>query len=126
MKKKIKTFQDACIARGYDHKLLPDVSKLPKSLRDFTIANYKMAIICEAINDGRKPNWNDHNECKYFAWFGIKASKAKPSGFGFSTTPDEIWSACTHAGSRFAFFSREDALYVGKQFKEIYKHIILY
>jgi hypothetical protein len=83
---KIKSFEDACSELKLDPIHVPDVSMLPEKHRCALIAHYKLIVIAEALNQGWQPNWNDHDEYKYYPWFEVEASKEKPSGFGFSYT----------------------------------------
>lgn len=116
----IKTFEQACKAVGHDPKKLPDVSALPKKHQAALIAHFKLVIICEALNEGWTPNWNDSSELKYTAWFEVEASKEKPAGFGFSYAYFASWYTHSCAGSRLCFKTRELALYAGKQFEKLF------
>ncbi len=119
------SFAHACKLNGHT-TALPIVKHLPKDKRKYIVAQYKMAVIVEAINKKRRPNYNDSSEYKYELRFWIVANSKKPSGFGFSVTAYVGWNTATIAGSRLVFFTKEDALYVAKKFKSIWKDIILY
>lgn len=122
----IKTFEDACKATNKNPETLPDVSMLSLGMAKFILANYKLAIIAEALNEGKKADWSNWDEWKYFPWFEIKADKTNPSGSGFSDSGYDDWFTVTDVGSRLSFRSRELALYAGKQFEELYKDLILH
>ena len=81
--KKIKTFEDACTAKGMS-ATLPDVSAFPEKHRKAILAFFMLTIVIEAINGGWEPNWNDDDEWKYYNWFEVDASKECPAGSGFS------------------------------------------
>ena len=73
-KERVKTFEDACSELGYDHPLVKSydgyVSHIHQHDRDDrdVVAYLKLRIICEALNDGWKPTFNE-NECRYYTWF---------------------------------------------------------
>jgi hypothetical protein len=124
--KKIKTFEDACKAVNVDPTKLPDVSMLTPGMQKFIMANYKLSIIAEALNEGKKADWFNWDEYKYFPWFEINADESNRSGVGFSDSDYVLWRTFTGVGSRLSFRSRELALYAGKQFEELYKDLILH
>lgn len=83
----------------------------------------KLCIIRNALNmqeDGTtwNPDWSNNSQYKYYPYFEYK------SGFGFSLTTCDYWCACTCAGSRLCFKSRELAEYAGKQFEAIYNDFL--
>lgn len=116
---KIKSFKDACKSLKLK-PTLPNVSALPRKHQKALLAHYQLIIICEALNEGWKPNWNDSSQTKYTAWFEIKADEKHPSGFGFSITTYDYWLTSTYVGSRLCFKSSELALYAGKQFEKLF------
>lgn len=110
---RVKTFEDACEILGLD-----DVQIGVKGLDEDTksIEAYaKLTIIARALNEGWKPDWSDHSQYKYVAWFTHK------SGLGLSYHDCDFWGSCTGVGSRLCFKSRELAEYAGKQFEDIYR-----
>ena len=115
MHTKIKTFANACKKLGIS-TALPNVEMMPKHLQKQVIADYKLVVIAEALNDGWKPNWNDTSEYKYYPWF-----KMSSSGSEFSYYVYDFGYASTVVGSRLVFKSRELAEYAGKQFEAEYK-----
>lgn len=123
--KKIKSFEDACKKLGLDPTKLPDVSMLPDKHQKAIIAFCKLIIIVEAINNGWTPNWNDHNQWKYYAWFGIEASEEKQSGSGFSRSVYGSSYSFTIVGSRLCFETSDQAEYAAQQFKDLYQDYLL-
>lgn len=126
----IKTWEDACKVHGVNPIQLPDVSMIPKKFQDWIINTYKMGVITEAINTNEKgkvwiPNWNNSDEVKYFPWFEIKATKAKPSGVGFSGSNCDFWHSGAHVGSRLAFDSRDKVRHVQEYFKDVFIEMFL-
>lgn len=117
-KQKIKTFEGACKALKLDaKKVLPNVSKFPKQHQSALVAHAKLVIIAQALNNGWKPNWQDHNQYKYFPWF---YHDNKP-GSAFSFHVCDCNCAVTYVGSRLCYKNRETAEYAGKQFIKLYK-----
>lgn len=120
MESNIKTFEDACKAQNVNPELLPDVSVIPEKYQKRAIADYKLSVIADALNEGWEPDWSNSGERKYFPWFEVDADKANPSGFGFSDARYDYWDTGTIVGSRLCFKSSELALYAGKQFEQLY------
>lgn len=121
MKSKITTVEEAFKARGLNPEALPDVSGFPEYLQKYILNHFKLLIVIEAVNEGWIPNWNDHNQTKYFPWFEVEANKENPSGVGFSDTFCAIWTSDSSVGSRLCLETREKALYVAEQFSDLYK-----
>ena len=63
---KVKSFEDACDILGIYAK---DITKLdiPKHL----LAQMKIEIVVEALNEGWEPDFSNHNQYKYFPWFEV-------------------------------------------------------
>ncbi len=130
MESKIKTVQDAFKFEGLDIKKLPDVSMLPKRHQEYIIASYLLAIVVQSLNHEEagqpwEPDWNDHNQPKYYPWVGIKATKENPAGVGFSSTFYDDWYTHTGVGSRLCFKSSKTCLYALRQFEKIFKYFYL-
>lgn len=120
IRKKIKSFEDACKVLKINPEALPVVNMLPEKHQKALIAHYKLITITESLNEGWKPNWNNKNEWKYFPWFEVKASGDKPSGFGFSFTHCVSWYSIADCGSRLCFKTSELCNYATKQFEQLY------
>lgn len=76
---RVKSFEDACQVLGISTNV-PEVKGLPRKHQKAIIANYKLIIIAEALNEGWKPNWQDSDEYKYYPWFDM----SNPAGVGYS------------------------------------------
>lgn len=124
MNKKIKSFEDACASLGID-PVVPDFSSAPAKQRKGLEAHYKLIIIAQAIHEGWEPNWNDSNQYKYYPWFEVEASEDNTAGFGFSRSDFGFCYSRTIVSSRLCFPTRELALYVGEQFRHLYKEYLL-
>lgn len=118
--KTIKTFEDACIRMNEDPEKLPDVSSFPERFRRSIIANYKLMIIYEAINNGWIPDWSNWNQYKYYPWLPVLSS-----GFGFSRSSYGYVIAGACVGSRLCTDTSEKAKYMGKQFEAEYRDYLL-
>lgn len=118
----LKTFEDACKILGID----PATVIAPGTVQEDTaalVALAKLLIIVRAanrlVNEGKdwKPDWNDDDQYKYFAYFWMddkSSSGFQYDGFGY-------WGSVTVVGSRLAFKTSEAAEYIGNQFIELYK-----
>lgn len=120
----IKTFEDACLALGYDASV-PSFDNAPVKHRKALQAHYKLMIIIEAINEGWQPNWNDSDEFKYELWPDVIEDKNKPSGFGLSCDDYVTWLTITNVGSRLCFSSRERAKHCFNQFLQLWEDYFL-
>ena len=116
---KIKSFEEACKALGIEPNV-PDFSNSPVEHQKALSAHYKLVIIAQALNEGWKANFDDHNEWKYYPWF------VKQPGVGFSDLVCGRSDANAHVGSRLCYKSRELARYAGETFKELYNEYYLY
>jgi len=67
----IMSFEDACIKLGItdSDNEINILKSLSTPNRDKLIAFYRLEIIAKALNDGWYPNFNNHNEYKYFNYF---------------------------------------------------------
>jgi len=114
----IKSFEDA--QKMTKRPDVPEFSDAPEDMRDYFKAHYKISVIAEALNEGWKPDWNDHDQRKWFPYFWLSSA-------GFSFGAARYLSATADAGvaSRLCFKTDELATYAGKQFVEIWNDIIL-
>lgn len=76
----------------------------------------KAVLICEVLNEGWKPNWDDYSEYKYYPWFDMRSS-----GGGFSYYVYACDYAYATVGARLVFKSSELAKYAGTQFIDVYR-----
>lgn len=123
--KQIKSFEGACKILAKDPlKVLPKVTGFPKAHQKALIAFAKLIIINQALNfvdNGNKawkPNWNDSSEWKYYPWWYMD----KPGFRLYSVIYDYSFSA---VGARLVFRTRALAEYAAKQFKALYKDIMV-
>lgn len=74
----------------------------------------QMDLITTVFNEGWEPDWDNHNEWKYYPLF-------KHSGSGLSCDDCGSDDSRSGVGSRLCYKSRELAEYAGKQFIDIYR-----
>ncbi len=122
--KPIKTFEEACVALGYDASI-PTFDNAPEKHRKALSSHYKLVIIVEAVNDGWQPDWSNTDEYKYELWPDIVKDETKPSGFGLACDGYDLWHTITGVGSRLCFKSREAAKHTFETFKELYEDYLL-
>jgi hypothetical protein len=116
----IKTFEDACKKLGIEPEEAEIKAVQTEAVKSMK-AYYKLVIIFLAINNGWKPDWSDYNQYKNYPWFGVLSS-----GFGFGVSDFVCAYSSTLVGSRLCTDTREKALYVAEQFKDLYQEYLLY
>lgn len=117
---RVKSFEDACQVLGISTNV-PEVKGLPRKHQKAIIANYKLIVIAEALNEGWKPNWQDSDEYKYYPWFDM----SNPAGVGFSYTSFAASSTNANIGSRLCLKNRELAIYFGQTFTDLFNDSLL-
>lgn len=117
---RVKSFEDACQVLGISTNV-PEVKGLPRKHQKAIIANYKLIVIAEALNEGWKPNWQDSDEYKYYPWFDM----SNPAGVGFSRTNSTASTALADIGSRLCLKNRELAIYFGQTFTDLFNDSLL-
>lgn len=117
---RVKSFEDACQVLGISTNV-PEVKGLPRKHQKAIIANYKLIVIAEALNEGWKPNWQDSDEYKYYPWFDM----SNPAGVGYSNTSDAASNTFASIGSRLCLKNRELAIYFGQTFTDLFNDSLL-
>lgn len=117
---RVKSFEDACQVLGISTNV-PEVKGLPRKHQKAIIANYKLIVIAEALNEGWKPNWQDSDEYKYYPWFDM----SNPAGVGFSITATAASFTNAIFGSRLCLKNRELAIYFGQTFTDLFNDSLL-
>lgn len=120
IKERVKSFEDALTVTG--RPAMPDFSSVPVDLKDYFEAQYKVVVIAEALNEGWVPNWNDHDQEKWFPWFHHPRSS---SGFVYYGSIYYCSMANAGYGSRLCCKNSELATYFGEQFIDIWNKILL-
>lgn len=117
---RVKSFEDACQVLGISTNV-PEVKGLPRKHQKAIIANYKLIVIAEALNEGWKPNWQDSDEYKYYPWFDM----SNPAGVGYSNTYHTASNTAANVGSRLCLKNRELAIYFGQTFTDLFNDSLL-
>lgn len=117
---RVKSFEDACQVLGISTNV-PEVKGLPRKHQKAIIANYKLIVIAEALNEGWKPNWQDSDEYKYYPWFDM----SNPAGVGYSYTNTAASYTTADIGSRLCLKNRELAIYFGQTFTDLFNDSLL-
>ena len=117
---RVKSFEDACQVLGISTNV-PEVKGLPRKHQKAIIANYKLIVIAEALNEGWKPNWQDSDEYKYYPWFDM----SNPAGVGHSYTINAASYTNASIGSRLCLKNRELAIYFGQTFTDLFNDSLL-
>lgn len=117
---RVKSFEDACQVLGISTNV-PEVKGLPRKHQKAIIANYKLIVIAEALNEGWKPNWQDSDEYKYYPWFDM----SNPAGVCCSSTYHTASAASASFGSRLCLKNRELAIYFGQTFTDLFNDSLL-
>ena len=109
----IKTYEDALKVLGredFNHENL-----YPRE-----IARRKLGIIIEALNEGWKPDWENYSQLKWYPYF-----YGSHAGLGCSYSYLSPAIAAANVGVRLCYKSEEIADYVGQQFLDLYKEMLL-
>jgi len=111
--KQIKTYEDAL-------KALDKEDFCYENLYPREIARRKLEIVIEALNEGWKPDWNNHLEKKWYPYFyGLHANLSCSYSLYSPSRSD------AYVGCRLYCKSEEIADYVGQKFIYLYKRMIL-
>ena len=111
--KQIKTYEDALKVLGRE-----DFSR--ENLYPREIARRKLEIIIEALNGDWKPDWEDYRQLKWYPCF-----YGSIAGLGYSAANYSPSPAYAHISVLLCCKSEEIADYVGQQFLDLYKEMLL-
>ena len=143
VRKRIKTFEDACREIGIDAEAW-NRDKISLGLEPDVLAFLKLRIIVKALNEGWEPQFTE-DECRYYPWFILytreeynKLDEEEKSRVvyrlygsayalgGVSCASATYVSSVTYAsfGVRLAFKTSELAAYCGRQFLDIWADFV--
>lgn len=143
VRKRIKTFEDACREIGIDAEAW-NRDKISLGLEPDVLAFLKLRIIVKALNEGWEPQFTE-DECRYYPWFILytreeynkldeeeKSRVVFRSSFyayalgGVSCANAVVDSSVASAfiGVRLAFKTSELAAYCGRQFLDIWADFV--
>lgn len=138
---RIKTFEDACIALGYDPEIIEEQLTEGEFNDPDEVAYRKLRIIVEALNEGWEPQFTE-NEWRWYPWFFLLTSEEldekseewkqdkhlistgdfHTGHAGFAYAYSDYAPSITYAyfGSRLCLKNEALADYCGKQFIELW------
>lgn len=143
VRKRIKTFEDACHEIGIDAEAW-NRDKISLGLEPDVLAFLKLRIIVKALNEGWEPRFTE-DECRYYPWFILYTgeeynkldeeeksrvvfrsnSYASPiGGVSYAYCGYDSSYASAYYGSRLAFKTSELAAYCGRQFLDIWADFV--
>ena len=143
VRKRIKTFEDACREIGIDAEAW-NRDKISLGLEPDVLAFLKLRIIVKALNEGWEPQFTE-DECRYYPWFILytreeynkldeeeksrvvyRSSYCAGALGGVSCALAYYDSSCPGAsiGVRLAFKTSELAAYCGRQFLDIWADFV--
>ena len=143
VRKRIKTFEDACREIGIDAEAW-NRDKISLGLEPDVLAFLKLRIIVKALNEGWEPQFTE-DECRYYPWFILytreeynKLDEEEKSRVVFRSSNDAValgGVSCASAfydssyagafiGVRLAFKTSELAAYCGRQFLDIWADFV--
>lgn len=143
VRKRIKTFEDACHEIGIDAEAW-NRDKISLGLEPDVLAFLKLRIIVKALNEGWEPRFTE-DECRYYPWFILytgeeynkldeeEKSRVVYRSFYYAVALGGV--SCGYAsydssyayasiGVRLAFKTSELAAYCGRQFLDIWADFV--
>jgi hypothetical protein len=116
---RIKTLKDAFEALGLNQQEETPFAN-PKNDRQKAANAFLFAtVLVEALNEGRKPDYDNRNEVKYEIWWDMRSEAA--GGPGFAYYHCGLVSSRSDAGARLVFFDRKVAIYAATHFLDVFK-----
>lgn len=143
VRKRIKTFEDACREIGIDAEAW-NRDKISLGLEPDVLAFLKLRIIVKALNEGWEPQFTE-DECRYYPWFILytreeynKLDEEEKSrvvyrssyyayalgGVSCASAGYDSSYAGAGIGVRLAFKTSELAAYCGRQFLDIWADFV--
>lgn len=143
VRKRIKTFEDACHEIGIDAEAW-NRDKISLGLEPDVLAFLKLRIIVKALNEGWEPQFTE-DECRYYPWFILytreeynKLDEEEKSrvvfrsnsyanalgGVSYAYASYGSSYASASIGVRLAFKTSELAAYCGRQFLDIWADFV--
>ena len=143
VRKRIKTFEDACHEIGIDAEAW-NRDKISLGLEPDVLAFLKLRIIVKALNEGWEPRFTE-DECRYYPWFILYTGKEYNKldeeekscvvcrsysyayalgGVSYAYANNDSSLAGASIGVRLAFKTSELAAYCGRQFLDIWADFV--
>lgn len=143
VRKRIKTFEDACREIGIDAEAW-NRDKISLGLEPDVLAFLKLRIIVKALNEGWEPQFTE-DECRYYPWFILytreeynKLDEEEKSrvvyrsynhayafgGVSYASAAYDSSGTDAYVGVRLVFKTSELAAYCGRQFLDIWADFV--
>lgn len=143
VRKRIKTFEDACHEIGIDAEAW-NRDKISLGLEPDVLAFLKLRIIVKALNEGWEPRFTE-DECRYYPWFILYTGKEYNKldeeeksrvvyrsynnalalgGVSYVLAYYDSSNTNVVIGVRLAFKTSELAAYCGRQFLDIWADFV--
>lgn len=143
VRKRIKTFEDACREIGIDAEAW-NRDKISLGLEPDVLAFLKLRIIVKALNEGWEPQFTE-DECRYYPWFILYTREeynkldeeeksrvvcrsyydaAACGGVSYANAYHDSSHTLANIGVRLAFKTSELAAYCGRQFLDIWADFV--
>lgn len=143
VRKRIKTFEDACHEIGIDAEAW-NRDKISLGLEPDVLAFLKLRIIVKALNEGWEPQFTE-DECRYYPWLILytgeeynKLDEEEKSrvvyrsnngayafgGVSCAYASNDSLFTYAYIGVRLAFKTSELAAYCGRQFLDIWADFV--
>ena len=143
VRKRIKTFEDACHEIGIDAEAW-NRDKISLGLEPDVLAFLKLRIIVKALNEGWEPQFTE-DECRYYPWLILytgeeynKLDEEEKSrvvyrscnnanalgGVSYASAYSGSSNTFAFMGVRLAFKTSELAAYCGRQFLDIWADFV--
>lgn len=143
VRKRIKTFEDACHEIGIDAEAW-NRDKISLGLEPDVLAFLKLRIIVKALNEGWEPRFTE-DECRYYPWFILytgeeynKLDEEEKSrvvfwssynanalgGVSCASANNDSSLTDAYIGVRLVFKTSELAAYCGRQFLDIWADFV--
>ena len=108
-KPKKVTYESACKVKGITPLTLENFNFLPENQRKGAYSLHRLETINEVIHNGRKFDWNNYNQRKWFPIFDMETYNDGRKNDGFVLRIVYYYCDLTHVSSRLCSFSGEEA-----------------
>lgn len=117
----VNNYADACEILEKDPTVMPDVSAYDEEDKEAALATFALWNVSKAAwkAEGKKINYDDYNQPKYYGWFDMRSTAGSGSGFSFNDYRDVC--GLSVVGARLSFPSRESLLHAVKVFEPQFK-----
>ena len=134
VRKRIKTFEDACHEIGIDAEAW-NRDKISLGLEPDVLAFLKLRIIVKALNEGWEPQFIE-DEYRYYPWFILytgeeynkldeeEKSRVVYRSYFYANANFDSSYTYAYIGVRLAFKTSELAAYCGRQFLDIWADFV--